>query len=993
MRGLVQRFFNAASKAISGPSTLANGALPTWALLLSAAVAPAVIISLTCYSSIYRLPTAFTDLSTGSLASLGGYKRADYILVVIAIMVVALATLLVGFVREVVSKKGLVRSFDCGLLWSAGIAAAAGLSTLIAPKGADDARALIFETPILILGFSSLLLLGCIVTALTLPTPHPTDDDLECPEADARAAVDPIAATLLLSSLWLAGVVGIGVAVNFVAGAIRVYPPRHLLVGLGVALVISGFVALGGMVRAGRFTTDNIKRLVIFSQLPILSLVLVMCPAPVWVDRGSTYRLPPEMTKSLGVFCLAVVIVSLGFLAVLWRNRTRSRSLVTLVSIPSVALVSVALHVVGQIGRDDYHYGEYVVPWQQLRDFGQLPYIDQTPARGILINYLPAGLADVLSSDRIASLTLGFAVAAFLLALIALAALRWLVGPAIGSLIVVGFSITDPLLAIDLLCIAVVTFLFALYLKRARWWWFPLAAAVGFVLLLAAPAQAALTSVAIGLTGIAVVVRLRHRPAHILMGLFSAGAIVALVLVISVPRKMTLGALGYVLEQGTTNDAAYGIPWLQTWDQSGFDPFRAAFIVFIGAGLVTLVYAVAKERYSLAVLLLAFVATATLSIPRWAGRIDPVDLSRIGMGTYAVLVLWIPVIVVLVKKRAVPMLAIAAVLMGIAYMPPPVDAIAQRAWTTTNVSTLVPLNDNAGTWAFGGSPTPQPSMDRAKRVAADFAAIGLSTDRVLDLTSHGADYYLQRWENPIEVTAIYNLTNRTQEVRAVDRLKANPAPLSLASDENNNQDGLSVSLRAPLIYRYVVESYRPFACSDGSIWATLGAAKRSNCGVQSTSDKDPELWQKAIGAPMNLGLSPASWGSSAAILTALRPVAMTSIAEPTNPRVAGRSVFIATPTTSATGASAGVLVLDTSCKSSARRREASTVKVSWANSLHDDSSGPQVTARSLGGRLVIPIDGYPDYLLGGGVEKVRLSVPTACRIDSAELMQREYVAQ
>ncbi len=77
------------------------------------------------------------------------------------------------------------------------------------------------------------------------------------------------------------------------------------------------------------------------------------------------------------------------------------------------------------LSSDDYHYGEALLGWWALLDFGKLPYWDYVPPRGLLADDLPGIVGRLFYDGTAASFPEARRITQALLSLLAFLAIRW----------------------------------------------------------------------------------------------------------------------------------------------------------------------------------------------------------------------------------------------------------------------------------------------------------------------------------------------------------------------------------------------------------------------------------------------------------------------------------------------------------------------------------------------------------------------------------------
>ena len=255
----------------------------------------------------------------------------------------------------------------------------------------------------------------------------------------------------------------------------------------------------------------------------------------------------------------------------------------------------------------------------------------------------------------------------------------------------------------------------------------------------------------------------------------------------------------------------------------------------------------------------------------------------------------------------------------------------------------------------------------------------------MNISNRGALFGYLGWRDPIADLAPYNIESAAAERQVVAKLDGAKPRYALIGPGPQN-DGLSLSLRNPLLAHWVMRNYTPMQCGS-FVWATLGTRPdASGAGAlrcpQATARAGraadvAALWSAGIGAPTDLDLIPASWGARASDLGGQRFVATRSGADGPS----GQKFALGLPAHLA-GAH-DLLVLTATCPSNPRAKSPSSVnrtelRASLTWGAPDTSGGISASTFEWGaGRLVVPVDSYPTWPTNRAVPRgIALSVPT-----------------
>ncbi len=663
---------------------------------------------------------------------------------------------------------------------------------------------------------------------------------------------------------------------------------------------------------------------------------------------------------------------------------------------------------------DDYHTGEFVLPYWSWRTFGLLPYVDLAPARGwinLLYGFVvEEGLGSTYGSYAYVRPLISLLTLAFLFA-----ALRWAIGTWPALFLTALAPAANGVSEIDVVNTALLAILCrgAFVLRPTSW--LVLWAVLGTAAVLFAPGQGALLVVATGFLGLWQFYKSVKNETGRLLRAVLAGVVTVAALALLTPfLPLVTGAVRYGLEQSQANTEANAIAWAVGRTKSPvsnstlWEVSRSAWL-FVTAGIGMAAYiGIRKDRHRWLqtphfVLGIPLFVLGALFVFRAGGRIDAGSWTRLGLASTWFITLALPLYVFFSFKRRTPALMVAG-LTALAGSIPVLNAYWDVAFIRT-----IPVIREIATMAGGSN-----RLDELRAAALDpsrienvtalkrFADSHLKqTETFLDLTNRNTLYYFLDRRPPIEVS-VYNLTNIMQQLRTIRTLQVNPPRLVLAhSDTIRRHDGGSVSLRANLLYRYVLENYRPVE-SGSAIWL-IRSDKREADPAGGVSDAELKLLVRAF-AQQEQGFLPSVWGNAwNNLIDDLDPLLEIDLSGPTlyNIRQEPDGMLISTnrdpqfivdiAKMNVSGSQAGLLVFDFECVG---QKKPAPLQVFWRNERVPYFS-EEHSARFQGrnGRLVVPLDSSPSWVLGGDVQYLRfdLADPSACdawRITNAALTQR-----
>jgi hypothetical protein len=678
---------------------------------------------------------------------------------------------------------------------------------------------------------------------------------------------------------------------------------------------------------------------------------------------------------------------------------------------------------------DDYHWGEFLLPWWSWQKFGLIPFQDFEPARGI-VGYATGFLASLFLDGTATSY---LAVAGKpLLVLPFLGLTFWAISRSLGYLptFVLLFLMPNANGAteIDLIVTAALCLLAELFLKK-QWTIYLISWAVGCsFLILFAPGQGGIFAAATLLfSGIALYKAwCQERSLLWKSGLILLG--VAALLGFATPLgQMLLGAFRYGAEQSSLNSVGYGVEWYKSRGSQTFLSYslwelvRTSWIV-VTVGVGILLYRVwatgqwmTQSRFL--VLTVPIFLMMVLFIPRAAGRIGPGSISRLGAMSIWAVCLLLPIILITafrVRHQSLILLLIALFASALAWEYgglPYLEAVLQQPGLAINV---------VNTEFVNGQQIGLPNLDKAVLVADHFQRIkklkaimsGLLNpgETFLDLTNRGAlHFYL---DYPPLMPAAYNMLHTGQQLRALQRIEHINPPVVLAKSDSIFFDGGSASLRTHLVYRYVIEHYVPVMVDE--LVLLVRPDRLAQLERLADSTIAPDIASKIlIGTQPAIGLTllhkafavpdyqriPSAWGKSFGRLKrVIRQVASINLEESISLkdmqaidsqtfRVTGdrpRFNIDLTPL-KLDGNQAGLLEFDFECQG---KKVSPTLTLHWQSNSSSARVENQVKLTPRNGKQLVPLDSAPGWLLGKGMQNLELEMlpKTACKAFSITTM-------
>jgi len=507
------------------------------------------------------------------------------------------------------------------------------------------------------------------------------------------------------------------------------------------------------------------------------------------------------------------------------------------------------------VSTDDYHFGEKLVGWMSY-SHGAIPYWDYIPAHGMAVDDLALFFSSIFYDGTAASLgqagKIGLAIALFT---VVISTLYFSKNILFSFLIIFGLNFSVLLYLVPF---------FALWCspnlreKPAKWLVVWLISAP--ILILAVPPQGLLLVAASGIVALVCLWSQWQRGtarSWVAIGTVFFGL---LVLALATPLGMMLfAAIRYILENGFINQFAYGKPW--RWSKEANTVFTIAFLqtiwMFVACSLLVIIYKRRKEflhptsAIYPAIFALLFIL---LNIPYSMGRIDggtsrPGMVSLFSLGVLLPCFFWI---MADAKKRVWIYLSILCLCISSGFVRTYEAVTFSRFPAIVSPTIRTPaLKDGktAGLNNLGEGVIDDEHWKRLTKLNTVLNSKLPPEVPYLDLTARNAHYFYFNRKPVVEVTAPYNMVSPALQKRIVKKLEQNLPALALLQGGNITHDGGGLSLRNPILYRFVMDNYIP-SSEDGFIigYAKNGDVKPFTIPNRTTIDPITDKnWEKGVG--------------------------------------------------------------------------------------------------------------------------------------------------
>jgi hypothetical protein len=803
--------------------------------------------------------------------------------------------------------------------------------------------------------------------------------------------------------------------------------PSPLWLATAGGLVILAIGVWGMHDRSPSSSSRRLRVMLLCAQLAIPWGFLAVVPSP-WAAASAVRMGGPIGTIPWVVFAL----VAVAYLDLLRRGAMALRNtpdlqrplnvLSPLVVAGGLLFIKLAPIRVAHLPGDDYHFGEYLLPWWSLTAHSAVPFLDYVPARG-LINYLDAALASLTFGTTAAGIAAAIGLVSAVVLIVGLAALSTWIGllPAAAAFLMLPLD-SQPT-QVDILNTAALVVLLVAYTRLTATIWLLLWTLLGTMAFLTAPAQGVILVVATAPLGVWQLTRaLRHERSSLLR-VAAAAAVLGGVLVLTTPLgHMILGALRYAREHSAVSGPAHGFEWvlsaaapmpLNRWL---FEAVRTSWMI-VGMCAIALMLSAwvrkdSQRRNTLLLVAIPILVMSIFFIYRAAGRIDPGWVSRLGYASVWMIGLVLPLLLHAAWGGRQWPLILTLTVAGSSTLTPQVggllslQAIGSRALESDQPPARIVRGFGPEAQNIGRAGMTTDQLDRLSAIRGELAILLDPTETYLDLTNRNAEYFYLGREVPIESGAIYNLPNDRQQQRAIERLSARQIPVVLALADSQVYDGAPPSYRVATIYRYLVTRYVPLRIGPRIYMVKPDRLERLASHPEITADRnDPLGLLDSVFRLEDLQGLPASWGASWQTLepsvTQVRQLGRPTVLQNAQELRAGEyesasnGAAIGWDLSSRPlfGKDAGILTFDFDCHDSAGN-VALNVRWAAAGASPDQTTTVRFHAAP---RLAVPLDASPRWLLNPAIGSLELGIAdtSACRkfsVTNVVLWQRHMAA-
>ena len=602
-----------------------------------------------------------------------------------------------------------------------------------------------------------------------------------------------------------------------------------------------------------------IQKLLLVAQVGIAPLYLAILPDLYVTETGE-----PAIQTTVWLWILSFGLVLATVVDVVLRHKkfvsNHATDLMQLLSplaiFATILLLRHGATVIPHVSGDDYHFGESLLGWWSFWEFGKIPYTDFFPPHGVFGDDIGGFLSLIFYDGTAATLAEADRLAATLTMFVAFMALRIYTGSlGLAYVSTLVFGTVDRRLFYLILVPFYCLWLKTSHLKPHAWLWIWLISAIVLVLLV--PPQGLLAVIA-SLPAVALYLY-RARQSDWKRDALLLAILAGTVALFTPIPGMLHGAMRYVLENGSVNQIAYGIPWSWSWG-IGQDKSQGIFIAVLevlrmswiwvplaAAVLIVMMFRQQERRPYLVGVALPVLLFASLMTPYTMGRIGLAVMSRPGIfANFAWAVLFPILLAPLLTARGRAVLAV-----GIAFV---CAGIGLANVNKEGLHSIVQKNQIGSLWsgnAHGlknmGSGLVEPQhVDRLERINSLLSRYLTPRETYLDLTGRNAQYMYFDRPPPISTTAPYNLAPIKQQQRVVAQLSESLPRIALLEADNINHDGGGMALRTHLLYRFVLKHYDA-ELHDGYVYGVAKDTDLRRVGIGFTlSQLTDQNWDAGV---------------------------------------------------------------------------------------------------------------------------------------------------
>ncbi|SET56497.1 hypothetical protein [Thorsellia anophelis] len=746
----------------------------------------------------------------------------------------------------------------------------------------------------------------------------------------------------------------------------------------------------------------NISKYITASQIALTFLFVTLYPAKLMTKEGLVESYNPNIF--LVVFIVFLVLLSSGDVLLRYFRYGRADFNPKIFSPFAITALIIAIKfgntLTPSISPDDYHFGENLIgSWAYFN--GYIPYVDFIPSHGLVFNDF-SGVVNFIFYDGTASSLreaqrLAYAI---LLIVVIVSIYIYTKSLLLSSLSVMYFS--GRIFWLFLIPFFTVWFDGRLLKQKVKWTIIWLITAP--IAILGLPPQAILFVISSAVIPFFFLFEIIKNRDWITLKYISLIILIIFPLFfVTTVGDMLFYAIKYVVQNGSINQIAYGIPWYNSFNADGilFELIRMSWITVPFVMFFILCYAYEYKSIEVEKLLSvsAVLIFSLLLIPYTMGRIDVGSLSRPGTASVFLISGFMPLVLWSLLNENKRLWLIVCVVFVLSLINMNSMSFA-RLFQLTNSFIYVGelkkskdgLLDN-----IGHAQVQDEHWKRLNSLAKLLDEKLKPNESYLDLTSRNAQYFYLDRLPVIPITAPYNMPSYKQQIDTIEKLKEDLPRVALLEGSNIIHDGGGLALRNYYLYRFIIENYEPFMIDNFIIGLSKESLMNNDWkGMDIPNDKRrKELFVKSF-SRTNLDIKklPISWGRSINTLSNQMELVISdlytknyslnhlSVQGSGYYKVTGKKPYITFDLSDyeLSGKSAGILVFEFECISPKKEVK---FQITWSDDMDSKNSEQnKLFFTADDGFLIIPLDSSPRWYLLEKIKNLNIELITPQECES-----------
>lgn len=764
------------------------------------------------------------------------------------------------------------------------------------------------------------------------------------------------------------------------------YLSTRFIIVVGFLLLIYSFIF---------YKLEKYKnKILLLTQFSLPLLFLMLIPQKV-VSNNQLISLYP-INYNLYYFVLFLICIAVIFVI----KRLFTKNIKFDYALSSFSLIAILffiksyLIIIPTASPDDYHFGEFLIPYWSLINFGQIPFVDIVPARG-LINYFDGYLTSTFFELKASYFEIIKNMLMLFYVSILFFVLRKFFNIFLSFIITLSFSTLNiEVSGIDIFNTAILVLIVHFFIVKRYYMFLAMSLLFITIAILFAPGQGIILALSITPLGMYSLYKIFSYDYKIALRFLTFLLLPYILIIILTPLfDILYGAIVYAKEQSSLNSISYGIPWYFSANSFPnanywlFEIVRSGYVFIIGLSFLILIkYFFDKKlhnRREVIVFSSIIFITSILFIIRGAGRIDPGAFSRLGLATSWIIGVLLPILIFYIFPRYKSVILTSIILFFISIFGYIGNSLSlNQLISKVNSNTQLPLNfkyaEKMEINNFGNSVFDELHMSRILKIKAFLDKTLDKNETFLNLTNRNALYFYLDRKSPIETGAFYNLLSEGQQQRAIEILAKDIPKVAILEADNFLHDNVKLPLRSPLLYRFVMQNYQPLEV-DGIIYGIRN--DMFNKFKEMISEKEQINLLEKVFSTSNLQFIPSEWGKSFNQLNQklikTNETTMESVHDlkQSNEKyeIIGNDPYIIYKLSeNITGTNAGILGFEFDCLDN--RKGVNYFEIYYKKEGLDFSESMVTRFSSDNNINIVPLDANPKYLNLKDIDKIRIDL-------------------